>query len=62
MRESNLTYEDDLEEDEDLLEDMYLTFAVYNQDFGLDIKSLVEIVVLQHITEVREQCMINGSI
>jgi chemotaxis signal transduction protein len=62
MRESNLTYEDDLEEDEDLLEDMYLTFAVYNQDFGLDIKSVVEIVVLQYIKEVREQCMINGSI
>jgi purine-binding chemotaxis protein CheW len=52
MARDELNYEDDLEDNEDLMEDKYLTFRVHERHFGVDIRNVVEIVVLPYITEV----------
>jgi purine-binding chemotaxis protein CheW len=50
--DDRLMYDDEFEEDEDTMEDMYLTFGVHNRDYGVSIRNVIEIVVLQTITEV----------
>ncbi len=40
------------EEDEDLLSDRYLTFSLDSDAYGIEIRHVLEIVVLQPITEV----------
>jgi purine-binding chemotaxis protein CheW len=39
-------------ESEDTLKDMYLTFRLGNEDYGIEIRYVTEIVGLQNITEV----------
>lgn len=48
--EDNFLNDDDFEEDD--TEDLYLTFETDNKIYGVDISKVVEIVVLQEITEV----------
>jgi len=40
------------EEDEDTLEGKYLTFPLGNEEYGLEIRHVTEIVGIQHITEM----------
>ena len=40
------------DEDEDTLKDMYLTFRLGSEDYGLEIRYVTEIVGIQKITEV----------
>lgn len=40
------------EEDEDTLKDMYLTFRLADEDYGIEIRYVTEIVGIQKITEV----------
>lgn len=51
-QDDQFIYDDEFEEDEDSMEDMYLTFEVHTRDYGVNIKSVIEIVVLRSITEV----------
>ena len=46
--------EDDLndEEDEDTQKDKFLTFHVGNEDYGIDIRFVTEIIGIQKITEI----------
>jgi purine-binding chemotaxis protein CheW len=47
-------FEDELEDDTDDAEKQYLTFAVGNESYGLEITFVTEIIGIQHITEVPE--------
>lgn len=52
-KENNKTGEDLYDdEDEDLQRDMFLTFSVGSEDYGLEIYSVNEIIGIQKITEV----------
>ena len=44
--------EDNLDEEEDSQKDKYLTFHIANEDFGIEIAYVTEIVGIQNITEV----------
>ncbi len=43
-----------LEEDQDTLKDKYLTFHIGNEDYGIAIRFVTEIIGMQKITEVPE--------
>jgi purine-binding chemotaxis protein CheW len=53
-RENVIDREDDiyLEEEEDSMKNLYLTFRVGEEDFGIEIVYVTEIVGMQNITEV----------
>lgn len=53
MRE-NAGFEDEAfdEDDEDTMEDIYLTFALENRDYGLEVRHVIEIVGLPTVTAV----------
>jgi purine-binding chemotaxis protein CheW len=46
-------YDDD-EEDEDTLKDKYLTFCVGNEEYGVSIRHVIEVIGMQKITPVPE--------
>lgn len=52
--QSKAIVEDDLndEEDEDTQKDKFLTFHVGNEDYGIDIRFVTEIIGIQRITEI----------
>lgn len=52
IRKANETIESLSETSEDSLKDMYLTFRLGNEDYGIEIRYVLEIVGMQHITEV----------
>ncbi len=54
MNSTNTTEKMDQEylEDEDTLKDKYLTFHIGNEDFGIEIRHVIEIIGIQKITEV----------
>ncbi len=50
-----MAYEDaffDEDFDDETMEDLYLTFRVKDRDYGMDISKVLEIIVLQDITDV----------
>jgi len=56
MKKSSLQDEldDDLFEDEDTQKDKYLTFHLANEDYGIEIRFVTEIVGIQAITRIPE--------
>ena len=48
----NVAIESVVEENEDTLHNMYLTFRLGNEDYGIEIRYVTEIVGMQKITEV----------
>jgi len=52
--QSKAIVDDDLndEEDEDTQKDKFLTFHVGNEDYGIDIRFVTEIIGIQRITEI----------
>jgi len=44
--------EEDYEEDEDTQEDKYLTFILSQEEYGIEIRHVTEIIGIQNITEV----------
>lgn len=54
MVTENPNLDDDLfdEEDEDTQKDRYLTFRISDEDYGIEIKYVTEIIGIQKITEV----------
>jgi purine-binding chemotaxis protein CheW len=52
LRTLNQAIEDAAHEAEDTLKDMFLTFRLGNEDYGIEIRYVTEIVCLQKITEV----------
>lgn len=44
--------EDDFDEDEDTQKDRYLTFQLGEEDYGIEIQHVIEIVGMQHIATV----------
>ncbi len=46
------SFDDDIEDDEDAQKDKFLTFCIGNEDFGIEIRNVIEIVGIQKITEV----------
>lgn len=47
-----LEQDEDFEDEEDTLKDMYLTFHLAGEDYGLAIAYVIEIIGIQKITEV----------
>jgi len=52
LNQLNSTIEAMAEENEDTLKNMYLTFRLGNEDYGIEIRYVTEIVGMQKITEV----------
>ncbi|MDR1957518.1 MAG: chemotaxis protein CheW [Planctomycetaceae bacterium] len=52
LNQLNSTIEAMSEENEDTLKNMYLTFRLGNEDYGIEIRYVTEIVGMQKITEV----------
>lgn len=52
MSRSDYMLDDPYEEDEDTLSSRYLTFHLGKEDYGIEIRYVIEIVVMQKITEV----------
>ena len=46
--------DDDLFDDEDTQKDKYLTFRIANEDYGISIANVTEIIGIQSITEIPE--------
>jgi purine-binding chemotaxis protein CheW len=46
--------DDDLFDDEDTQKDKYLTFHLANEDFGIEIRFVTEIIGIQSITQIPE--------
>jgi purine-binding chemotaxis protein CheW len=52
-KEKDAFFDDDLyDDDEDTMENVYLTFAVSAREYGLEVKNVIEITGLKGITEV----------
>lgn len=49
---SDLDLREDLEDDEDTLKDRFLTFRLGEEQYGIEIRHVTEIVGIQRITEV----------
>jgi len=54
VRQNDDAYDDDLfdEDDEDTQKDMYLTFAVGDEEYGIEIRHVTEIISAQKVTQV----------
>jgi len=52
MAEQALQADDTQEIDEDTLKDKYLSFGIGNESYGIEIRYVKEIIVMQEITEV----------
>lgn len=50
--EENANLDDDYYEDEDTQKDKYLTFALSNESYAIEIKFVTEIIGIQKITEI----------
>ena len=52
MKTNDLIQEDIIDEDEDTISNKYLTFHLGKENYGIEIRNVTEIVVVQKITEV----------
>jgi len=52
--QNTLDPDDDLFDDEDTQKDKYLTFRIANEDYGIAIANVTEIIGIQSITEIPE--------
>jgi len=52
VRESGYEMDDDIYDDEDTQKDKYLTFRLANEEFGIPIAYVIEIIGIQNITEL----------
>jgi len=52
-KEKDAFFDDDLyDDDEDTMENVYLTFALEDREYGLEVKNVIEITGIKSITEV----------
>ena len=52
MKQPEINIDDDVQIDEDTLKDKYLTFYIGKESYGIEIRHVKEIIVMQEITEV----------
>lgn len=55
MADQDFDSDDGYDEDEDTMENVYLTFALGERDYGLEVRHVIEIVGLPPVTSVPDR-------
>jgi len=52
MRDDDFGFGDELDDDDDIIDDMFIIFALEDRDYGIHVKHVTEIVTLKDFTEI----------